>query len=424
MKLAKLRWHNFECKSKTQSDKSHFCTMKYFVHLILFFSCTAGNSHAPRAQELVEQPNAKVITGAERLDEYLPLLKNKRVAIASNATSIVGEKHLIDTLFSLDVNIVKAFAPEHGFRGNHGAGEKVSNERDEKTGISIVSLYGKNKKPSAESLANVDVVIFDMQDVGARFYTYISTMHYLMEACAEYKKQLILLDRPNPNGHIIDGPVLDTNFRSFVGMHPIPVLHGLTIGELALMINGEKWLEGEEQCDIYVVKCMNYTHNTPYHLPKAPSPNLPNANSIALYPSLCFFEGTAVSVGRGTDFPFQCYGFPEYTGGNFSFTPKDIKGKVTDPPYESTLCRGQKLELTKRLEILELKWLLDAYSKFPEKSKFFNSPSFFDKLAGTDRLRRDILSNKTEEEIRSSWKNELDSYRKKRVKYLLYPDLN
>lgn len=424
MKFAKLRWHNFEGKSKTQSDKYHFCIMKYLIHFILFFSCTAGNVHSPKAQELTEQTTTRVITGAERTSEYLPLLQNKRVAVASNATSRIGEKHLIDSLISVGVHVVKAFAPEHGFRGDHGAGETVSNEKDEKTGISIVSLYGKNKKPSAKSLEDVDIVIFDMQDVGARFYTYISTMHYLMEACAEQKKQLIVLDRPNPNGHIIDGPVLDTNFRSFVGMHPIPVLHGLTVGELARMINGEKWLSQEKECEIIVIPCANYTHKMPYSLPVAPSPNLPNDRAIALYPSLCFFEGTAVSVGRGTDFPFQCYGFPDYKGGSFSFTPKDIKGKVTDPPYENQLCSGQKIEVNQALEILELKWLLDAYAKFPDKSKFFNAPSFFDKLAGTDQLRKDILLGKTEIEIRNTWQNDLDSYRQKRTKYLLYADID
>lgn len=423
MNRDKLRWHNFEGKSKMQTDKSHFCSMKYLFILIVLMSCSGGKFNAPKAQALHGSASSSVITGAERTTVYLPLLQSKRVAVAANATSIVGQKHLIDTLLASGIHIIRAFAPEHGFRGDHGAGEHVANDKDSKTGISIFSLYGKNKKPSPSSLQDIDVVVFDMQDVGARFYTYISTMHYLMEACAEQNKKLIVLDRPNPNGHIIDGPVLDTNFRSFVGMHPIPVLHGLTVGELAMMINGERWLAGGLTCDLEIIACENYTHATPYSLPVAPSPNLSTDTSIALYPSLCFFEGTQVSVGRGTAYPFQCYGYPGYEGGNFTFTPKDIKGKVTDPPYEGERCDGQKIELNKPLGILELKWLLDAYAKYPKPNAFFSSPSFFDKLAGTDKLRKDILAGKNASEIRLSWQNDLDSYRIKRRQYLLYPDL-
>lgn len=398
--------------------------MKPLIILFLLISC----SGAPVGSEASKPPKHHPIgTGAERVSVYLPLLNNKRVAIVANATSIIGGRHLVDSLKTCGVDIRKVFAPEHGFRGNYGAGEHVSNEKDPQTGLPVISLYGKNKKPSAESLKDVDIVIFDIQDVGARFYTYISTMHYVMEACAENGKHLIVLDRPNPNGFYIDGPVLDTNFRSFVGMHPIPVVHGCTTGELARMINGEKWLSGGIQCDLTVISCVHYTHSMRYALPVSPSPNLPDMTSVYAYPSLCFFEGTAVSVGRGTDFPFQCYGYPGYPETTFSFTPRDIPGKATDPPYENQACTGKNIDnqLFKdhsAPDFLQLEWLLDAYAHYPQPSEFFNSPGFFDKLAGTDLLRKAVLAGHSAEEIRAEWKTGLEGYRAIRSRYLLYED--
>jgi uncharacterized protein YbbC (DUF1343 family) len=362
-------------------------------------------------------------TGADQLEIYLPLLNNKNIAIVANQTSEVDRTHLVDTLISLSqgkYSIKKVFAPEHGFRGMIDDGVEVNDETDEKTGLSIVSLYGKNKKPSAEMLEDVDLVIFDIQDVGVRFYTFISTMHYVMEACAENSIPLMVLDRPNPNGNYIDGPILDPEFKSFVGMHPIPVVHGMTIGELALMINGENWLKDELKCDLTIIPCSNYSHSATYSLPVKPSPNLPNDHSIKIYPSTCFFEGTVISEGRGTINPFEVYGHPKLSG-SYSFTPISIAGMETNPKFKNQTCFGEDLrDFTplKGWKQLELHWVLDAYEKFPDKESFFKP--FFDLLAGTDQLREQIVMGWNEEQIRESWKMGLEEYRVMREKYLLY----
>ncbi len=357
------------------------------------------------------------------LESHLESLKGKRLALVVNHSSLNFEgneqKHLVDELLARGMKIQKVFAPEHGFRGDADAGETVKNDIDTKTGLPIISLYGKNKKPTAEQLADVDAVIFDIQDVGVRFFTYISTMHYVMEACAENKKTCYILDRPNPNGHYIAGSVLQKGFESFIGMHPIPIVHGLTVGELAQMINGEKWLAGGVQCDLVVVKMENYTHKTPYILPVKPSPNLPNTISIILYPSLCMFEGTVMSVGRGTDFPFQVVGYPDKQMGNFSFTPKSILGMAKNPLYENQVCYGEDYRYAIPPNFT-LAPLIKFYKKFPQKDKFFNS--FFDKLAGNSQLKEQIKQGMSDEQIKNTWENDLENYKKLRKKYLLYED--
>jgi uncharacterized protein YbbC (DUF1343 family) len=367
---------------------------------------------------------AIVKVGAERIEQYLPLLKGKTVGLVVNQTSMVGNTHLADTLISLGVNVQAIFAPEHGFRGIADAGEHVKNGIDPKTNVSIVSLYGDNKKPSAEQLKNLDVLIFVIQDAGARFYTYISTLHYVMEACAEQQKPLIILDRPNPNGHYVDGPVLDTAFRSFIGMHRVPVVHGMTIGEYAKMLNGEKWLANKVQCSITVIKCLNYSHKTFYSLPVKPSPNLPNMTAIYLYPSLCFFEGTrAVSVGRGTDKPFQQYGSPEFPQQLYSFTPVSTPG-ATKPFLQDKKCYGYDLSGIPldllRVQKLTLKYLLRAYKLSSDKAHFFTD--FFFKLAGGKTLKSQIIQGWTEKQIRQSWQPQLARFKIIRKKYLLYAE--
>lgn len=364
-------------------------------------------------------------TGAEQMQQYLPLLKGKKVGLVVNQTSVIGKTHLVDALKKRNVAIQVIFAPEHGFRGNHEAGALIKSGKDAATGIQVISLYGNHKKPTIDDLKRVDLVIFDIQDVGARFYTYISTLHYVMEACAEQQKPLIVLDRPNPNGHYIDGPVLDTAFRSFVGMHPIPVVHGMTIGEYARMINGEKWLKGKVTCKLTVVKMTGYTHTTPYTLPVKPSPNLPTPESIALYPSVCFFEGTNYSLGRGTDKPFECIGKPQNTNGNYTFTPKVIPGAAENPPYKNELCRGYVLtdfarNILRREPRIYLDWMITLYRDDTSKATFFND--FFDTLAGGKTLREQIVAGKSEAEIRESWRTGLMAFRPLRAKYLLYPD--
>jgi uncharacterized protein YbbC (DUF1343 family) len=324
-------------------------------------------------------------------------------------------------------NVVKVFSPEHGFRGTANAGEKVKSSKDIKTGLPIVSLYGKNKKPTKEQVKDLDVIIFDIQDVGARFYTYISTMHYIMESASENGKEVLILDRPNPNGFYIDGPVLESKFKSFVGMHPIPVVHGLTVGELAKMINGENWLKNKKKCKLKVIKCENYTHKDFYKLPIAPSPNLPNMSAIYLYPSLCFFEGTSVSVGRGTDFPFQVIGSPFVKKTQFSFVPKSNTGSKY-PKHKNKLCNGYNLSVfgfvyVRNVNKLYFNWLIEM-NKSTKGSKYITRASFFDKLAGNDKLRKQIETNKTEEQIRDSWQKDLDLYKVIRKKYLLYKDFN
>jgi uncharacterized protein YbbC (DUF1343 family) len=363
--------------------------------------------------------------GADQSQLYLPMLKGKRVGLVVNQTAQVGKVHLVDFLKSKQVTITGIFAPEHGFRGDHSAGEKVKTNVDPKTGITVYSLYGNQKKPSKEVLAKMDVLIFDIQDVGARFYTYISTLHYVMEACAENNKTLIILDRPNPNGHYIDGPILDTAFKSFVGMHPVPVVHGCTIAEYALMINGEGWLKNKAQCKLEVIKIKNYKHWDAYQLPVRPSPNLPNMSSVYLYPSLCFFEGTNYSIGRGTPYPFQFVGKPDCSIGSDSLIPKNLPGIADHPPHEGKLCIGFNLtEYGKQVAFhskqINLFWLLDLYNNDADKANFFTP--FFDKLAGTDQLRKQIISGKSEAEIRATWQEGLDQYRKKRMRYLMYAD--
>jgi uncharacterized protein YbbC (DUF1343 family) len=365
-------------------------------------------------------PQAKPLqTGAEQLELYLPQLQGKRVGLIVNQTSIVGETHLVDTLLSRGVKVATIFAPEHGFRGEADAGAHVKDAKDIRTGLPIISLYGKNKKPSAEQLKDLDILLFDIQDVGTRFYTYISTMHYVMEAAAENSKPVLVLDRPNPNGHYVDGPVLEMEQQSFVGMHPIPIVHGLTVGELAEMINGEKWLEGKRQADLTVVPVANYTHNTAYILPVKPSPNLPNQQAIVLYPSLCLFEGTNVSVGRGTPAPFQVIGSPYYINKGFSFTPVSTAG-ATDPPHKGQTCYGMDLTDPSKAQPFTLTYLVEMYQNSTQKDKFFNN--FFPKLAGNTKLREQIIAGKTEAEIRASWEPALSDYRNMRKQYLLYPE--
>ncbi len=401
----------------------------YSMKRILLFSLLLFCACAPDAQVKMKktQSNDAIVTGAERTDQYLALLKGKRVAIVGNQTSILGEEHLVDALLSLDINIVKVFSPEHGFRGNAAAGEKVQDGMDKKTGLPIISLYGKNKKPSREQLADVDLVIFDIQDVGARFYTYISTMHYVMEAVGEENLEVLVLDRPNPNGFYVDGPMLKAEFKSFVGMHPIPVVHGLTVGELAQMINQEGWLKNQVKCELTVIPCENYSHLDLYTLPVSPSPNLPNMTSIYLYPSLCFFEGTKISIGRGTEHPFQIIGYPDNPVGRFEFTPEDIPGVANNPKHENNLCQGHDLRQFGSFYFttggqLYLDWLLGTYEGYSEKSTFFTGGNFIDKLAGSDQLRKDIIAGKSAQEIKNSWKDDLGEYKIMRKKYLLYTD--
>ena len=363
-----------------------------------------------------------LLTGAASTDEYLPLIKGKAVAVVANQTSMVGERHLVDTLISLGVDIRVIFAPEHGFRDLADAGAVITSGTDPVTGITVTSLYGRKKKPLPEDLEGIDVVIYDIQDVGTRFYTYLTTMCYVMEACAENGKPFIVLDRPNPNGYYVDGPVLDTAFRSFVGIHPVPVVHGMTLGEYVGMVNGEEWLAGGISCGLTVIKCKKYTHATLYELPVIPSPNLPNMNSIYLYPSLCFSEGTVLSCGRGTEFPFQVLGAPELPDTGFSFTPHPTFGS-SDPKYNGMLCYGIDLRnaladsIVPRPE-MNLNWIIDAYNAYPDKEKFFTG--YFDTLAGNSTLREQIISGKTAEEIRQTWKDALDKFKIIREKYLLY----
>jgi uncharacterized protein YbbC (DUF1343 family) len=353
----------------------------------------------------------------------MPLLNEKRIGIVANQTSVIYKKesytHLVDSLVSLNVDIKKVFAPEHGFRGKADAGELVKNGIDTKTGLPIISLYGKNKKPSNAQLKDLDVVIFDIQDVGARFYTYISSLHYVMEACAENNIKVIVLDRPNPNGHIIDGPTLKLEHQSFIGMHPIPVLHGMTIGEYAKMINGENWLKNNAKCDLTVIKMAYYNRNLPYSLTIKPSPNLPNDQSINLYASLCFLEGTNISVGRGTEKQFQIYGAPFLPKTDFTFTPKPNEG-AKYPKHENKVCNGYNLSDESRLQHLNLSYLLNAYNLTENKSNFFLKNGFFSKLAGTTKLREQIEAGLNESEIKATWQSSLNDFKVIRSKYLMY----
>lgn len=366
----------------------------------------------------------EVRTGAEQLEQYLPLIQSKRVALIVNQTSIVGKNqtHLLDTLLSRGCDLRKVFAPEHGFRGDADAGETVKDGKDAKTGLPIISLYGTNKKPTREQLQDIDVVIFDIQDVGARFYTYTSTMLYAMESCAEFGKTMIVLDRPNPND-FTDGPILTASCKSFVGAMPIPILHGVTVGELALMINGEGWMDGKNKLNhLHIIKMDGWKHGQPYSLPVKPSPNLPNDQSIKLYASLCLFEGTEVSVGRGTYYPFQVIGFPDSNFGSFTFTPVSLPGFDKNPLQKNKLCYGKDLRDEASEGGFTLRYLIDFYQKSKDKDKFISRPRFFDLLAGTPELRKQLLEGKTEAAIRATWQKELEQYRIIRTRYLLYPD--
>ncbi len=362
------------------------------------------------------------IPGSYQFDEYRALIEGKSVAVVANQTSMVGPNHLVDNLLSSGINIKAIFAPEHGFRNMADAGELIENGKDPVTGVSLISLYGKHQKPTPEDLTGIDVVVFDIQDVGVRFYTYLGTMHYVMEACAENNVKFIVLDRPNPNGFYVDGNILDTAYSSFVGMHPVPIVHGMTVGEYAGMINGEGWLKGGVKCDLTVIKCKNYTHKTLYELPVKPSPNLPNQNSIYLYPSTCFFEGTNLSLGRGTAFPFQVYGSPLLPDRGFSFTPESVPG-AKNPPLLGVKCYGTDLRNALEKGIvpkpgIRLEYVISAYLDYPEKDKYFIR--YFDTLAGGTLIREQIQKGMTAKEIRDSWKPGLEKFSLIREKYLLY----
>ena len=410
-----IKYDKFKAmKSKILSKNTLlFVAVVLFHHLI--FDCYAQ-------QKRLNADNS-IETGADQPHEYLPLLQGKKVGLLTNQTSIVSGSestmHLVDFLIQHKVQLTKIYAPEHGFRGTADAGELIKDGKDSRTGLPIISLYGNNKKPSAEQLKGIDVMVFDLQDVGARFYTYISSLHYLMEACAEQQIPLIILDRPNPKGATVDGPVLEPENKSFVGMHPIPVLHGLTIGEYALMINGEKWLKNGIQADVTIIRLKNYTKSAPYSLPVKPSPNLPNDLSVNLYTSLCFFEGTNVSSGRGTNKQFQIYGSPFLKNMPFTFVPESNEG-AKDPMHKGKKCFGEDLSGHAPVEGLSLKWLIKAYKHTEDPSKFFNN--FFIKLAGTPVLKQQIEKGMTEEEIRKTWKPGIENFKKTRSGYLLYAD--
>ena len=399
---------------------------------ILLGSCLMASTVSIKAQELLKTDNAEkasveIKTGADQTEQYLSLIKGKSVAVVANQTSVIGKMNLVDTLLSLGVRVKKIFSPEHGFRGNSDAGEDVKSHKDKKTGLLVISLYGKNNKPMPSDLKDVDLVIYDIQDVGVRFYTYVSTLHYVMEACAENNKQLILLDRPNPNGYYIDGPVLEEKYKSFVGLHPVPIVYGMTIAEYAMMINGEGWLKGKIKCNLKCILLQGYNHNSFYELPVKPSPNLPNMCSVYLYPSLALFEGTIVSVGRGTDTPFQVIGHPKLQNAKYTFTPKSIRGASKDPMYNGQLCYGYDLKdfgemFIKNSKSLYLYWLQGTYRDTPDKSKFFND--YFNSLAGNSTLKQQIIDGTSEENIKRSWESDIKKFKEIRKKYLLYKDFD
>jgi len=379
-------------------------------------------------QEVVAQPilekSSDIICGAERTEMYLDLLKDRRVGLVANQSSRIGKIHLLDSLLALGVRVEGVFCPEHGFRGQEEAGKKFADQKDPLTGVRLISIYDKEKKPDPEDLEGFDVLLFDIQDVGARFYTYISSLHYVMEAAAEQGKDIIILDRPNPNGFYISGPIREDGFKSFVGMHPIPVVHGMTIGEYGLMVNEEGWLANSVKCSLKVIPCLNYDHLKLYELPVKPSPNLPNLESIILYPSLCFFEGTKVSIGRGTAIPFQLIGHPDMKGG-FHFRPAPIPSASLHPKLEGKLCHGTDLRKTGTALVLKkrqliLEWLIQAYKELGSSDDFFTS--YFDTLAGTSKLREQIINGWTADKIRASWATGIADFKKIRNKYLLYPD--
>ena len=407
--------------------------MRYFLCFVFLF--WGWMDDALRAQVTVLDAqvnrlavNPDILTGAQQPKLYVDALAGKRIGVVANHTSLIDGVHLVDFLQSKGINVVAVFAPEHGFRGEAGAGDPIADGKDATTGLPVRSLYGKTKKPTPEMLADVDLLLFDMQDVGARFYTYLSTLHYIMEAGAEQNIPVMVLDRPNPNGFYVDGPVLDPKFSSFVGMHPIAMVHGMTLGELARMINTEGWLKNGVKCTLSVIPCANYKHSDLYNLPVNPSPNLGSMEAVYLYPSLCLFEPTSVSIGRGTTHPFECIGHPDLKFRSFSFTPKSIPGRASSPKHEGKTCYGVNLKefggfYFTANQRLYLDWLVESYKELEalKPGSFFTNPEFFDKLAGTDRLRKQLVAGATADEIRSSWEAELTQFKALRKKYLLYP---
>lgn len=392
---------------------------KWIFNLALSGLCAQGFSQLP-----MFKTDAEITVAAKRFEEYAPHVMGKKIAVVGNHTSMVGELHLVDFLLSKGVEVVRVFAPEHGFRGTANAGELVADGRDERTGLPVVSLYGSHKKPRPEDLSGIEMVVFDIQDVGARFYTYISTMTYVMEACAENNVPLMVLDRPNPNGFYVDGPMLDPAFTSFVGMLPVPMVHGMTVAELARMINGEGWLKDSLKCELVVVSCEAYMRNDIYVLPLPPSPNLPNMNAVLLYPSLCLFEGTDISVGRGTDHPFEIFGHPNMRTGSYMFVPKPNTAS-SSPKHNGVPCLGWDLREIGGSRIREkqsiiLDWVVNAYRDFPDKDKFFLPNNFFDKLAGTDELRLQIQAGMDADAIRVTWQADIAAFKARRAPYLLY----
>lgn len=405
------------------------------ILMVFFISAyvTCRPTPAPKATPAPPSTAAKPITGADQTEKYISYLRGKRVGLVANPTSIIGKQATADSLLALGITIKKVFGPEHGFRGNASNGAKVQDEVDAKTGLPIISLYGKTAKPTKEHLADIDVMIFDIQDVGCRFYTNINTLEYVMEACAENNKELIILDRPNPNGYFVDGPILEDSLRSGIGKHRIPITHGLTIGEFAQFLNGEGYIEGKNKCKLNIIKIANYTHATPYELPVKPSPNLNTPQSILLYPSLCLFEGTIISQGRGTQMPFTVLGAPALKGKfPFSFRPMSIPGMSETPLHQNNDCYGLDLRnydvsLLRKTGQVNLKWLMELYQAYPEKEKFFDYTQSkqmgnFDKLAGTTKLKKQIIAGLSEADIRKSWEPGLNNYKQLRKKYLLYPD--
>ncbi len=405
--------------------------MKFFFALFLLSGIFINHNTLP-VKHLVVASKGPLKTGAEQTDKYLPYLKGKRVAILANQTSIIGKTHLVDSLKSLGINIVKVFGPEHGFRGNASAGTHVTDETDIATGIPVISLYGKKNKPTKEDLADVDLVIYDLQDVGCRFYTNINSLSRLMEACYENGKELLILDRPNPNAYLIDGPILDMKFKSGIGMFPLPISHGLTVGEFAQMANGEGWLTNKVKCKLKIIKVANYNHDMPYILPVSPSPNLNTQQSVLLYPSTCLFEGTYLNHGRGTYFPFTVLGSPELKGKyQFNFTPTGIEGMAETPLFMNQVCYGLDLrnydvELLRKKKQINLQWMMELYKASPYKEKFFDSRlsremGVIERLAGSALFRQQIIDGKSEKEIRESWEPGLTKYKAMRKNYLLYP---
>jgi len=391
--------------------------------LLLFTCCTTGKGQIISSSDYKTLTPSDIKVGAERMDQYLPALRGKKVAIVANQASLVKKTLLVDTLLSLGINITEIFAPEHGFKGDEDAGALIKDGKY-KGKVPIISVYGDHNKPTPDDLKNIDVVVYDLQDVGVRFFTYVSTLHYVMEACAENNKELIVLDRPNPNGYYVDGPVLEPAFKSIVGIDPIPIVYGMTPAEYARMLNGEKWLKDGKQCNLTCVSVEGYTHKSFYDMPVKPSPNLPNMTSVYLYPSIALFEGTVISVGRGTDHAFQVIGAPGLQEASYTFTPQSKPG-ATHPMYEGKVCNGYNLSdfgsiLIKNYQKLYLFWLKGAYKNYPDKPSFFNS--YFNQLAGTDKLQQQIKAGVSDDEIRKSWEPALSNFKKIRQRYLLYED--